>query len=175
MTKGMEDCFEGKVTHEEVIARETKAAMANNTSTGTTRTIDIHIEPNYKPEAFNFKHSDSNILAAKAKNMGFTDDQILIAIGISRWETGNYEHLAGGFNYGGVTGKGDAGSFGQYAKYSTKDIGMNAYLDNLKRNYFDMGYTSVDGMARKYLGYDNTAPWIKGVKGCMEKGGLYKA
>ena len=173
--KAINEVKNNQVTHEEVIARETKAAMSNNPENGTTRTIDIHIEPNYKPEAFNFKHEDSNILAAKAKNMGFTDDQILIAIGISRWETGNYQHLAGGFNYGGVTGKGDAGSFEGYAKYSTKDIGMDAYLDNLKRNYFDMGYNSVDGMARKYLGYDATSHWISGVKGCMEKGGLYKA
>ena len=120
-----------------------------------------------RAEDFNFKHEESNILAAKARNMGFTDDQIKIAIGISRWETGNYQHLAYGYNYGGVTGNGDLGSVKGYAKYSSADIGMDAYLRNLKDNYFDQGLTTVDSMARRYLGYDNTSKWIKGVKGCM--------
>lgn len=176
-TKAIND-FSNKAnhtTHEDVIARETAQAMSNKQTEGSSRTIDIHVAHLVKPDAFSFKHEDSNILAAKAKNMGFTDDQILIAIGISRWETGNYQHLAGGFNYGGVTGKGDAGSFKQYANYSTKDIGMDAFLNNLKKNYFDQGYSSVEGMARKYLGYDDTSNWIKGVKGCIEKGGIYKA
>ena len=126
------------------------------------------------PSDFSYKHTESNILAAKARNMGFSDEQIKIAIGISRWETGNYEHLAGGYNYGGVTGSGDAGQSvfydqdgNQYAKYSSPDVGMDAYLNNLKKNYFDQGLTSVESMARKYLGYDNTSSWINGVYGCM--------
>ena len=128
------------------------------------------------PNDYNFKHNESNILAAKAKNMGFTDEQIKIAIGISRWETGNYQHLAGGNNFGGVTGSGDLGQsvfYGSdgkkyvYAKYSSKDVGMDAYLYNLKKNYFDKGLTSVEKMARIYLGHDNTSSWINGVYDCM--------
>ena len=156
-------------THEQVIAKETKGNLFN-------QEIDnVDLTPKFKPENFNFKHESSNILAAKAKNMGFNDEQILIAVGISRYETGNYQHLAGGFNYGGVTGSGDAGKTGKYAKYSSQDVGMDAYLNNLKENYFDVGLNSVDSMARKYLGYDNTSHWISQVKGCMEKNGIYKA
>ena len=122
-----------------------------------------------QPSDFSFRHEDSNILAAKARNMGFTDDQIKIAIGISRWETGNYEHLAYGYNYGGVTGSGDLGQEGGYAKYSSKDVGMNAYLNNLKSNYFDQGLNSVESISRKYLGYEDVSRnWTNGVYGCMK-------
>ena len=124
-----------------------------------------------QPSDFNFKHEDSNILAAKARNMGFTDDQIKIAIGISRHETGNYQHLAGGYNYGGVSGSGDAGSATYdghvYAQYSSKDAGMDAYLQNLKSNYFDQGLTTPEAMSRKYLGYDDGGHWISCVYGSM--------
>lgn len=116
---------------------------------------------------FSFRHEQSNILAAKAKNMGFTDEQIKVAVGISRWETGNYEHLAGGYNYGGVTGVGDAGHTGQYANYSSADVGMDAYLSNLKRNYFDQGLQTPEEISRKYLGYNDNGSWTNGVKGCM--------
>ena len=133
--------------------------------TNPTSPIEAH------PEDFDFKHEQSNILAAKARNMGFTDDQIKMAIGVSRWETGNYEHLAYGYNYGGVTGKGDLGNQGGYAKYSTQDKGMDAFLENLKKNYFDQGMNEIDGkFARKYVGdysNDHLSSWISGVKGCM--------
>ena len=124
-----------------------------------------------QPSDFSFKHEDSNILAAKARNMGFTDDQIRVAIGISRWETGNYQHLAGGYNYGGVSGSGDAGSATYdghvYAQYSSKDAGMDAFLINLKTNYYDQGLTTPEAMSRKYLGYEDNGSWTNGVKGCM--------
>ena len=120
---------------------------------------------------FNFKHESSNILAAKAQAMGFTDEQIKIAVGISRWETGNYDHLCGGYNYGGVTGSGDAGSVvlkgRTYAIYTSMDAGMDAYLSNLKRNYFDQGLNSPESISSKYLGYQDDGSWTNGVKGCM--------
>ena len=131
---------------------------------------DINIEgiEENNIEDFGFRHEESNTLAKMAKDKGFTDDQIKIAIGISRFETGNYKHLGYGYNYGGVTGKGDAGSKNGYAIFSSAEVGMNAYLDNLKKNYFDMGLNTVDSMARKYLGYSSTSHWIKNVKACMK-------
>jgi len=116
----------------------------------------------------NYKYDDSNEIAKYAREMGMNSDQIDIAVGISRWETGNYKHLAHGFNYGGVTGNGDLGSEGGYAKYSSKEIGMKSYLDNLKRNYFDQGLNTTEDIARKYLGYSDTSSWIKGVNGCKK-------
>lgn len=155
-----------------------KKVNANDNSQFVSRNSEVNIEDivpeaaetpkQYKPDDFNYSYEDSNILAAKAKNMGFTDEQVKIAIGISRHETGNYKHLAYGFNYGGVTGKGDLGSQGGYAKYSSKDVGMDAYLSNLKKNYFDMGLNTVESLARKYLGYDDTSHWISSVHKCMK-------
>lgn len=45
---------------------------------------------------------------------------------------------------------------------------MKAYLDNLKRNYFDQGLNTTEDIARKYLGYSDTSSWIKGVNGCKK-------
>lgn len=115
-----------------------------------------------------YKHDESNRLAQYAREMGMTDDQIDIAVGISRWETGNYKHLAYGYNYGGVTGSGDLGSEGGYAKYSSEEVGMKSYLDNLQRNYFDQGLNTTEQIARKYLGYSDTSSWIAGVNGCKK-------
>ena len=121
------------------------------------------------PQDFHYSLEDSNIMAAKARNMGFTDKQIEIALGVSRWETGDYKHLAYGYNYGGVTGSGDLGNQGGYAKYSTKDKGMDAFLSNLKTKYFDQGMNEVDGaFARKYVGAydsDHLNRWLDGVHG----------
>ena len=183
--EALEESLNGKVSNES-IKNDNNLHISNKNSEKPTKLtnniedniVNVDKELEAKADAiennnsissdFNFRHNESNILAAKAKNMGFTDDQIKIAIGISRWETGNYKHLAGGYNYGGVTGVGDAGHYNQYANYSTPDVGMNAYLKNLKNNYFDKGLNSVETIARKYLGYDDTASWINGVKGCMK-------
>lgn len=146
-------------------------SVSNKIPTETYAASNQPSTPQAIPEDFDFKHEQSNILAAKARNMGFTDDQIKMAIGVSRWETGNYEHLAYGYNYGGVTGKGDLGNEGGYAKFSTQDKGMDAFLQNLKKNYFDQGMNEIDGkFARKYVGdysSDHLSSWVKGVKGCM--------
>lgn len=117
---------------------------------------------------FNYRYDESNKIAQMAKEMGMTQEQIDIAVGISRWETGNYKHLAYGYNYGGVTGNGDLGSEGGYAKYSSPEVGMHGFLDNLQRNYFDQGLNTTESIARKYLGYADTAGWIKGVNGCKK-------
>ena len=157
-----------EVPVEAPVETSTPAETAPEVPTETTQEVTPIATGTATPEDFNFKHEDSNILAAKAKNMGFTDDQIKIAIGISRYETGNYQHLAYGYNYGGVTGNGDLGKEGGYAKYSSKDVGMDAYLSNLKTNYFDQGLNTVESMSRKYLGYEDTSgKWTNGVYGSM--------
>ena len=131
-----------------------------------------------KKEDFNFRHDQSNIIAAKARNMGFTDEQITLAVAISRWETGNYGHLAGGHNYGGVTGMGDAGQSvfvtngvtRKFAKYSSDDVGMDAFLNNLKKNYFDIGLDNLVTIGNKY---DPGNPsWPGKVKEMIEKNGV---
>ena len=121
-----------------------------------------------QPSDFNFKFADSNTIAAMAKNMGFTDDQVKLAVGISRFETGNYEKLCGGYNYGGLKCQGDVGiSSDGYALYSSPEVGMTAFLKNLKKNYLDLGLTTPETIYRKYLGYDDGGFWASQVYGCM--------
>ena len=120
-----------------------------------------------------FRHEDSNILAKRAVELGIPVELLPIVIGISRWETGNYQYLCGGYNYGGVTGDGSAGHYHSerdnlnYAKYLTKEEGMDAYLLNLKKNYFDQGLVTVEDICAKYVG-NYSESWVKGVKGCRK-------
>ena len=167
-------------THQQILGVETKKAMASNAanSYADKKFVNdiLNKEMNEagireaKPEDFHFELEDSNILAAKGRNLGFTDDQIRIAIAISRWETGHYEHLAYGNNYGGVTSPGDLGIKGGYGVYSTKDLGMDAYLNNLKKNYFDKGLNSIESIAPSYKGkqYD-PSEYIRNVKSIYNK------
>lgn len=147
----------------------TTSGNPNNNQVPTpTDNNQVQAPINNNEERTVFKHEESNKLADMARKMGYTEDQVKLAIGISRWETGNYQHLAGGYNYGGVTGVGDAGSYEQYANYSSEEVGMKAYLENLKKNYIDQNLTTPEACARKYLGYDDNGSWIKGVYGCMK-------
>lgn len=100
-------------------------------------------------------------LIQMAKEMNMSDDQITLAIGISLWETQNFEKLSLN-NFGGVTGSGDAGKVYSerdklyYAKYSTEEAGMKDYLVNLQTNYFDLGLDTIEEIGEKYCGHDAT-------------------
>lgn len=123
----------------------------------------MHMETS--PSDFNFKHPESNRIAARARAMGLTDDQIKIAVGISRAESGNYtSNLAvNHFNVGGMRG-GDG-----WAHFDNLDQGIDAYLSNLKTNYFDQGLNTVEAIQGKYApsSENDGQAWVNLVKGCM--------
>lgn len=50
-------------------------------------------------------------------------------------------------NIGGMKGKGGCGS---YAKFSSLDTGIDAFINNLSKNYFAIGLTTPDKMNKKY-------------------------
>jgi hypothetical protein len=88
-----------------------------------------------------------------------------IAVAISRWETGNYTSSLyhNKNNVGGLYCKG-------FLSYKTLDEGIEAFVSNLKRNYFDMGLDTLEEIQKKYcpIGADNdpnnlNKNWLGGV------------
>lgn len=82
----------------------------------------------------------------KGKEIGLSEEQILISIAISKHETGNYTSYA--FkelnNVGGMMCNSGLRS------YDSLDDGIEAYLNNLKYNYFDIGLDTLEKIQPKY-------------------------
>lgn len=103
----------------------------------------------------------------KAKELGLNEEQTLISIAISKWETGNYTSKA--FkelnNVGGMMGKSGL------MKFDSLDIGISKFLENLKVHYFDIGLNTLEEIQRKYcpIGAKNdpndlNKNWLGGTK-----------
>ena len=69
----------------------------------------------------------------------------MIAVAISKWETGNYTSnlYKNKNNVGGLYCNG-------FLSYSSLDEGIDAFVSNLKRNYFDMGLDTLEKIQPKY-------------------------
>lgn len=80
------------------------------------------------------------------QKIGLNEEQILISIAISKWETGNYTSSAflNKNNVGGVMCNGGLKS------YDTLEDGITHFLTNLKNNYFDLGLNTLEKIQPKY-------------------------
>lgn len=90
--------------------------------------------------------STSCKIAKFGKEIGLNEEQILISIAISQWETGNYTSNA-------FLTKNNVGGMmcnSGLISYSSLDEGINAFLTNLKNNYFDIGLDTIDKIKPKY-------------------------
>lgn len=112
-----------------------------------------------------YRYETSNKIATVAREMGFSEEQVDIAVGISRLETGNYtSKKSQQHNYGGMrSGSG-------WASFDTEDEGIKAYLNNLKKNYYDQGLNTPETIQPKYApSFENDGDaWVKNVYGCMK-------
>lgn len=88
-----------------------------------------------------------------------------VAVAISRWETGNFtsDIYKNKNNVGGLYCNG-------FLSYNTLDEGIDAFVSNLKRNYFDMGLDTLEKIQPKYcpIGAANdpnglNKNWLNGV------------
>ena len=109
--------------------------------------------------------STSCKIAEIGKEIGLNEEQILISIAISKWETGNYtsNDFLNKNNVGGVMC--DIG----LRTYATLDDGITHFLTNLKNNYFDIGLDTLEKIQPKYcpVGAKNDPKglnknWLKG-------------
>ena len=101
-----------------------------------------------------------------AKEKEFTEEQALIAIAISKWETGSYTSNAF------ITMNNVGGNFcqGKLLTFNTLEDGINYFLNNLKNNYFDLGLNTLEKIQPKYcpIGAENDPNnlnqyWLDGV------------
>lgn len=103
----------------------------------------------------------------KAKEMGLNEEHSKIVVAIAKWETGNYTSNA-------FKNKNNVGGMmcsGELIKYNSLDEGINAFVKNLKNNYFDIGLDTIDKIQPKYcpVGAENdpyglNKYWLDGVK-----------
>lgn len=81
-----------------------------------------------------------------AKKIGMNEEQTLISIAISRWETGNYTSKA-------FKEKNNVGGMmctSGLIHYNSLDEGIEKFLINLKNNYFDIGLDTIEKIQKKY-------------------------
>lgn len=80
------------------------------------------------------------------KEYGLTDEQSFLTVAISQHETGNYtsDAFKSKNNVGGVFKN------GQLATYNSLEEGINGFINNLKKNYFDKGLNTIEEIGNKY-------------------------
>lgn len=92
-------------------------------------------------------------IAEKGQELDLNEEQILISIAISKWETGNYTSSAflNKNNVGGVMCNSGL------REYATLEEGITHFLTNLKNNYFDIGLNTLELIQPKYcpIGAEN--------------------
>jgi hypothetical protein len=111
-------------------------------------------------------------IAEKGKKIGLNEEQILISIAISKWETGNYTSVA-------FKEKNNVGGMmcnNKLKVFENLDEGIEAFINNLKNNYFDMGLDTLEKIQPKYcpVGADNDPKglnkyWLNGTNKMLEE------
>lgn len=106
--------------------------------------VNLTIEEENKEECI--FDSISCKIAEKGQELGLNEEQILISIAISKWETGNYtsDAFINKNNVGGMMCNSGLIS------YNSLDEGINAFLINLRDNYFGIGLDTLEKIQPKY-------------------------
>lgn len=108
----------------------------------------------------------------KGLELELSEEEILISIAISKWETGNYTSYAFKSlnNVGGMMCKDGL------ITYSSLNEGIEAFLTNLKKNYFEIGLNTLEKIQPKYcpIGAANDPNnlnqyWLSGTKKKLEE------
>lgn len=116
--------------------------------------------------------STSCKIAEIGKEIGLNEEQILISIAISKWETGNYTSSA----FKNLNNVGGMMCSSGLISYNNLDDGINAFLTNLKNNYFDIGLDTLEKIKPKYCP-DNAKNdpnglnqyWLKGTNKMLQE------
>lgn len=84
----------------------------------------------------------------KAIEEGLTHNQALIVIAISKHETGNWTSklYKNSNNWGGNYN----GSIEDFYRFDTKEEGLEYFIRNLKKGYFDKGRNTIEQIGAKY-------------------------
>lgn len=132
---------------------------------------DIEIE-----EASDVKENvcDLDEMSCKIKNVSMLYGiDYKMAIAIAKHETGNYTSNAfiNKNNVGGMMFWDNITKSSKLITYDNLDIGVDAFVSNLKRNYYDLGFDTIEEIQKKYapIGVANdpnnlNSNWVLGVK-----------
>lgn len=84
-----------------------------------------------------------------------------LLMAISRQETGgDSQRLTQDNNFGGIKGKGNAGSRNNHAKFSCQEEGVRAHVSLIARLYVGKGLKTIEQIQKKYIpDYDGGANW----------------
>lgn len=146
-------------------SKESLKEVVTVANTVETQNIPVNFTVEEQKEEICNLDSTSCKIVEKAKKIGLNEDQTLISIAISKWETGNYTSSA-------FKNKNNVGGMmcsSGLISYNSLDEGINAFLTNLKKNYFDIGLDTLEKIQPKYcpIGAANDPNglnqyWLKG-------------
>lgn len=85
-------------------------------------------------------------ISDKGKEMGLNEEEILIALAISKHETGDYTSYA----FKELNNVGGMMCNSGLREYDSLENGIEAYLNNLKHNYFELGLDTLEKIQPKY-------------------------
>ena len=155
----------GNIDMNPISEASTNTTESTVTDTSSATTVQATSASPSTGDYKTYKFEMSNKIAEAARAKGFSDEQVDIAVGISRLETGNYtSKKSQNHNYGGMR-SGDG-----WARFETEEEGIDAYLNNLNKNYFSQGLNTPETIQPKYApSFENDGEaWINNVYGCMK-------
>lgn len=120
-------------TTETIVETETKVVEETIVETETKTTC-------------NFSNKTACQVYLRGLELGLTQEQSLIAVAISVQETGWFKSnlYKNSNNWGGITSKGG------FKKYSSKEEGLDGFLNLLKKGYFGKGLDTIEKIGAKY-------------------------
>lgn len=133
--------LKGKITfYQEVTMQEPAMELKNNTTFENTTQNEAKKIKEYN---CTLEHETACKIKKKAEEYGI---DWKIAVSISAWETGNWTSDAYNFkkNVGGMM------CSSGLINYDSVDEGVEAFVSNLKKNYFDMGLNTLEKIQPKY-------------------------
>ena len=108
-------------------------------------TIEEEIEENNNIE---FNNDNEQNIYETALEMDFTQEEAIIAMSISKHETGYWTSSAfrGSFNFGGIMSNGGK----SIKKYNSYEEGLEDFLQLLQKYYFSQGRLTIGSIGAKY-------------------------
>lgn len=97
---------------------------------------------------YSFDDDNAKNVFDEAIAQGLDVDEALIAVSISKHETGSWTSSAflNGFNFGGIMANGGK----SVKRYNSYDEGLINFIEILSKNYFALGLSSISAIGAKY-------------------------
>lgn len=152
-----------------------------NDKVNSISVIAEEVEAQSEPQNFELEEEKEEIcvfdsvsckIVETGKKIGLNQEEILISIAISKWETGNYTSNA-------FKNKNNVGGMmcsNGLITYSSLDEGIEKFLTNLKKNYFDIGLNTLEKIQPKYcpIGAENDPTelnqyWLNGTNSMLQE------